>query len=134
VLLHGRLDRIDRGEDGSLEVLDYKTQSVSVLKHKVRETGEDVQLAAYSLMQAAQGECGASFVSVDGDVVATVRANDKHLPEDEWARIATVFGSLHAGAAMPANGIAAACNYCEMRGLCRRDVWAGADGDAGEGA
>jgi ATP-dependent helicase/nuclease subunit B len=91
----------------------------------VREPGEDVQLAVYALSQAEQGECSASFVSVDGEAVQMVPANPDHLPEDEWQRVTTLFGALRAGAGMPANGIEAACNYCEMRGLCRRDVWAG---------
>jgi ATP-dependent helicase/nuclease subunit B len=126
VRLIGRLDRVDRAQDESLEVLDYKTQSVSALKAKVRDAGEDVQLAVYSMLQAEHGECAASFVSLEGDAVNTVAANQHHLPEDEWQRVTTLFGALQGGAGMPANGIATACSYCEMRGLCRRDVWAGA--------
>ncbi len=87
----------------------------------MKEVGEDVQLAVYALSQAEAGECSASFVSGDGDAVRTVPANPGHLPEDEWQRIAQLFGDLRGGAGLPANGIAAACNYCEMRGLCRRD-------------
>jgi ATP-dependent helicase/nuclease subunit B len=30
---------------------------------------------------------------------------------------------LRAGAAMPALGEARACEYCDARGLCRRDHW-----------
>ncbi|MDB5807284.1 MAG: ATP-dependent helicase/deoxyribonuclease subunit [Betaproteobacteria bacterium] len=129
VVIHGRLDRIDTESAGKevrrIEVLDYKTQSVDALRAKVKEAGEDVQLAVYALSQAEQGECSASFVSVDGEAVRTVPANPNHLPEDEWRRIAQLFGDLRGGAGMPANGIEAACNYCEMRGLCRRDIWAG---------
>jgi ATP-dependent helicase/nuclease subunit B len=125
VLLHGRLDRIDTDGESRIEVLDYKTQSVDTLRNKVKEVGEDVQLAVYALSQAEQGECSASFVSVDGEAVRTVPANPNHLPEDEWQRIAQLFGDLRDGAGMPANGIEAACDYCEMRGLCRRDIWAG---------
>lgn len=124
VVLNGRLDRIDRAPDQSFEVLDYKTQSVAALKAKVKDAGEDVQLAVYSMLQAEHGECSARFVSLDGDAVDSVPANPQHLPEDEWQRVTTLFHALRDGAGMPANGIAAACNYCEMRGLCRRDVWA----------
>ncbi|HEY4375180.1 MAG TPA: PD-(D/E)XK nuclease family protein [Burkholderiales bacterium] len=134
VLLYGRLDRIDTQGAGeeirSIEVLDYKTQSVSSLRAKVKDAGEDVQLAVYALSQAEQGECSASFVSVDGDAVQTVPANPNHLPEDEWQRIATLFSSLRDGEGLIANGIEAACGYCEMRGLCRRDVWAGEGADS----
>jgi len=134
VLLHGRLDRIDTGGEARIEVLDYKTQSVATLRAKVKEPGEDVQLAIYALSQAEQGECSASFVSVDGDAVQTVPANPDHLPEDEWQRVTQLFAALRGGAGMPANGIEAACNYCEMRGLCRRDVWAGDTGSDAGGA
>ncbi|HEX4328331.1 MAG TPA: PD-(D/E)XK nuclease family protein [Burkholderiales bacterium] len=131
VVIHGRLDRIDTDGESRIEVLDYKTQSVDTLRAKVKEVGEDVQLAVYALSQAEAGECSASFVSVDGEAVRTVPANPKHLPEDEWQRIAQLFGDLRAGAGLPANGIAAACNYCEMRGLCRRDIWAGTGAEEG---
>ena len=132
VVLNGRLDRIDRAPDESFEVLDYKTQSVSALRAKVKDAGEDVQLAVYSMLQAEHGETGASFVSLDGDAVATVPANPNHLPEDEWQRVTQLFDSLRNGAGMPANGIASACKYCEMRGLCRRDVWADTPDAEGE--
>jgi len=36
---------------------------------------------------------------------------------------------LSEGAAMPALGEGSACEFCEARGLCRRDHWA-EDGDA----
>lgn len=130
VLLHGRLDRIDTLGEGRIEVLDYKTQSVASLRAKVKDAGEDVQLAIYALSQAEHGECSASFVSVDGEVVQTVPGNPNHLPEDEWQRVTQLFGDLRAGAGMPANGAQSACDYCEMRGLCRRDVWAGEGGEA----
>jgi len=34
---------------------------------------------------------------------------------------------LRQGAAMPALGEGVACEYCEARGLCRRDHWASVD-------
>jgi ATP-dependent helicase/nuclease subunit B len=37
--------------------------------------------------------------------------------EDDMARIA-------AGAALPALGEGAACDYCAARGMCRKDFWA----------
>jgi ATP-dependent helicase/nuclease subunit B len=32
---------------------------------------------------------------------------------------------LRAGAGLPALGEGAVCDYCDARGLCRRDHWAG---------
>jgi ATP-dependent helicase/nuclease subunit B len=36
-------------------------------------------------------------------------------------RLAALVEALRDGAALPANGIDAVCDWCEMRGLCRRD-------------
>jgi len=45
------------------------------------------------------------------------RAALLHGIEDDMARIA-------AGAALPALGEGAACDYCAARGMCRKDFWA----------
>ena len=34
--------------------------------------------------------------------------------------------AIHSGEPLPALGEGVACDYCEMRGLCRRDDWEGA--------
>ena len=57
IRLRGRLDRIDTGRDGEVEILDYKTQDLAALKRKVAEPGEDVQLAAYRLLHPAGSVC-----------------------------------------------------------------------------
>jgi ATP-dependent helicase/nuclease subunit B len=38
-------------------------------------------------------------------------------------RLREVFDALAAGAPLPAQGVEGACEYCEMRGLCRRNYW-----------
>ena len=130
IRLAGRLDRIDTNHAGAIDILDYKTQSRQALQKKVAEAGEDVQLAAYRLLKMEAGAAQASFVSVDGVRVETVAENPRHLPEHEWQRISHLFGAMKAGVPLPANAIDAACNYCEMRGLCRRDYWRSAAPEA----
>jgi ATP-dependent helicase/nuclease subunit B len=39
--------------------------------------------------------------------------------------IRTDFQRMRAGAPMPALGEGKACQYCDARGLCRKDHWAG---------
>ena len=39
-------------------------------------------------------------------------------------RLKLVFAQMREGAPLPANGVDAVCNYCEMRGLCRKVEWA----------
>ncbi len=117
--LKGRTDRIDRqhADPEQRAVLDYKTQSSNALKAKLAAPGEDVQLACYALAQAAQD---AAFVSLDGDPASI--APEQPLPDlaaDNLARLQTLFQQMRTGTPLPANG--SACDYCEMRGLCRRE-------------
>ncbi len=125
--LRGRLDRIDECDSGTATqyaVLDYKTQSVDALRRKVREAGEDVQLAAYALLQGHVTD--AAYVSLDQGRVTAVAPHGEPaaLAAADRARIARAFSALHAGAALPAHGDARTCKWCEMRALCRRDHWA----------
>jgi ATP-dependent helicase/nuclease subunit B len=122
--LHGRIDRIDsRADDAdALCVLDYKTQAITKLKNKLKDAGEDVQLACYAYARAASA---AAFVSLDGDkVLAVAPPHDVgELAQLNIARLAAVFEQMRKGDALPANGIDAVCAYCEMQGLCRRGDW-----------
>lgn len=122
--LRGRIDRIDRRIDDpeKLCVLDYKTLAAARLKNKLKEAGEDVQLACYAF---ARGASDAAFVSLEsGKVVAVAPPHDMaELAQQNIARLQTVFGQMRDGAALPAHGAETACRYCEMNGLCRRGYW-----------
>jgi len=124
LLMSGRIDRVDvRVDDAAmLAVLDYKTQSIQILKNKLKEPGEDVQLACYA--QAA-GAAEAAFVSLEeGKVLAVAPPHDiKELAQLNLARLKTVFEQLRDGVGMPAHGAEKICGYCEMNGLCRRGEW-----------
>lgn len=122
LLMHGRIDRVDVHAVGAVRVLDYKLMEVARLRSKLKEPGEDVQLACYAHVYEA-GE--AAFVSIEKDKVMSV-APPQDLPELAQAnieRLQAIFGQIRAGAAMPANGVDEACVYCEMRGLCRKSEW-----------
>jgi ATP-dependent helicase/nuclease subunit B len=103
-------------------VLDYKTQRAEGLRRRVREAGEDVQLAAYALLQ--EGVTGAAYLSLDQNVTAVV-------PEEAPAvlaaldreRMVRAFSALLQGATLNAHGDSRTCRWCEMRALCRRDYW-----------
>jgi len=123
IRLRGRLDRVDTGRDGEVEILDYKTQDLAALKRKVAEPGEDVQLAAYRLLHPAGGTAQAAFVAVDGRAIGSVAANPAHLPQDERRRLLSLVDGIDTGAGLPANAPDGVCGWCEMRGLCRRDHW-----------
>ena len=121
VRLRGRIDRLDvRGEEK--RVLDYKTQNDQVLRNKLKEPGEDVQLACYAYAHEA---ADAAFVSIENGKVKLVEP--KHdvplLAQLNAERLVQTMDEIRGGAGLPANGIDAVCVYCEMRGLCRKGEW-----------
>ena len=121
VRLRGRIDRLDVREDEK-RVLDYKTQSDQVLRNKLLEPGEDVQLACYAYAHEA---ADAAFVSIENGKVKLVepRQDVPQLAQLNAERLVQVMGSIRSGAGLPANGIDQACIYCEMRGVCRKGEW-----------
>ena len=126
--LRGRIDRVDSNAAGGECVLDYKTQTAAVLKKKLKDAGEDVQLACYAQVRNARE---AAFVSLEGGVVQTVapaQAIDE-LAELNLVRLRTVFAQMRGGTPLPANGAEPVCAYCEMRGLCRQGSWGTLEGE-----
>ena len=124
LILRGRIDRIDyQSEDMEvLRVLDYKTQAIAPLRNKLKEAGEDVQLACYAYdLHASE----AAFVALDGGKVDAVTPPDDIavLARLNIERLKSVFERMHQGAALPAHGAESVCGYCEMRGLCRHGQW-----------
>lgn len=128
IRLHGRIDRLDRvrGPEGAaLELIDYKTGSATSLREKVRNPFEDTQLAFYAaLMQPQAGAplrasyltLGRKIESIEhDDVESSARALVEGVGHD--------LARLRSGAGLPALGEPPVCDYCEARGLCRRDHW-----------
>jgi ATP-dependent helicase/nuclease subunit B len=121
VNLRGRIDRLDvRGEEK--RVLDYKTQSDIVLRNKLKEPGEDVQLACYAYAHEA---ADVAFVSIDSGKVKSVAPQEdaSQLAQLNVERLEHVMAELRDGAGLRANGIDAVCGYCEIRGVCRKGEW-----------
>jgi ATP-dependent helicase/nuclease subunit B len=125
--LRGRIDRVDVDAHGNEAVLDYKTQAVNPLKKKLKDAGEDVQLACYAQVRNA-GE--AAFVSLEGGDVQAVSPAQAitELAKLNLERLKNIFTQMRSGMALPANGVEAACTHCEMRGLCRQGSWEDARG------
>jgi ATP-dependent helicase/nuclease subunit B len=121
--LRGRLDRVD--EHGATRVLiDYKTGSVQGLKAKVARPLEDTQLAFYAALMPGEGFKARYLALDDGKGIAEV----EH-PEAEESVALLVDGvredllAIRRGEPLPALGEGKVCDFCEMRGLCRRDDW-----------
>jgi ATP-dependent helicase/nuclease subunit B len=131
VRLRGRIDRLDVRTDEKL-VLDYKTQSEQLLRNKLKEPGEDVQLACYAYAHEA---ADAAFVSIENGKVRLVEPKDDVplLAQLNAERLVNVMARVHGGAGLPANGIDQACMHCEIRGVCRKGEWISGYGIQDEG-
>jgi len=123
--MRGRIDRIDVLADAShvVRVLDYKTQDAIMLRSKLKQAGEDVQLPFYAhVFEATE----AAFISIEKNKVMTVEPPQDvaQLAHANIERLKTVIAQMRSGVALSANGVEAVCGYCEMRGLCRKVEWA----------
>jgi ATP-dependent helicase/nuclease subunit B len=123
--LQGRLDRIDTTPQGTL-LLDYKTGKAAELRDKLKAPLEDTQLAVYALLMGADPALQAAYLALDEPdalkLVPHEAVSDTALAlrDGLQADLSAVLG----GAALPALGEGRVCDYCEARGLCRKDDWA----------
>ena len=132
VELEGHIDRIDvLGDPPAQTVLiDYKTGNAEALKAKVREPLEDTQLAFYAalLAQGPVRPLRAFYLALDSQKGIQsiehvgVAASAQKLVEG----MASELLRLRAGARLHPLGEGSTCDFCEARGLCRRDHWASA--------
>lgn len=133
--LRGRLDRLDRHADGSLQLLDYKTGSVAGLKAQLADRSEDTQLAFYAALLAGDAgapaeHLGAAYLALD-DRDAPVELVHHDVGRTAALLVEQLGGELarlRAGEPMQALGQGELCEHCEARGLCRRDHWSAAAG------
>ncbi|MEY2893321.1 MAG: hypothetical protein RJA98_3229 [Pseudomonadota bacterium] len=130
--MHGVIDRIDsvQGDDGpAILLIDYKTGSAAALKDKVKSPQEDTQLAFYAALMAGQseavGDIEASYLALDEskDIVAVPHPDVETSAVQLVAGLGRDLARIRAGEALPALGEGRACDYCDARGLCRRDHW-----------
>jgi ATP-dependent helicase/nuclease subunit B len=120
--LKGRIDRIDQHQDGQHMVIDYKTGSNTTLRAKV--LGEDVQLAFYGLLAPDTDQ--AVFLGLepkDGKLTAHAKQPWPEAVTELRQQLQSHMQAVAQGAPLPANGVDAACQYCDMRGLCRKGSW-----------
>ena len=113
--LRGRVDRVDRHEDGSFEVIDYKTgQRVETGRH-----GGDIQLALYRLgAREAWGteiESGSYYYVLEGEKVSVeAEADDRERVE----RTALEVGEGILGQDFEPRPSPGVCGWCDFRTVC----------------
>ncbi|MBV8667134.1 MAG: PD-(D/E)XK nuclease family protein [Burkholderiaceae bacterium] len=124
VKLHGRIDRVDQSEDGERGLLDYKTRNAAALREKLKQ-GEDRQLAFYGILSDTSFT-HAHYVPLEpmADKIDAVEAsNFSRIQQQVEQQLRSNLQALAQGAALPATGIEAVCEYCAVRGLCRKGTW-----------
>ena len=120
--LIGKIDRIDRLPDGRALVMDYKSESRSVTAVRISEPQEDTQLPFYAAL-LSDDELSASYVNLgEKEPTRSYEQEDIVSLRDQLIdSIQTDMSRIAEGAPMPALGEGKACEYCDARGLCRRD-------------
>ncbi len=127
VVLRGQIDRIDRNDAGEHAVLDYKTSQKSALNKKLQQA-DDQQLPFYGLLAESNRTTitAAHYVALEktGEKIDQVSATD-YLDWKNELRSAIVnnLGAIQQGARLPAQGTTQVCQYCQVRGLCRKGAW-----------
>jgi len=122
--LVGKIDRIDHLPDGSRLVMDYKTEPASTTKDRIKEAGEDTQLAFYAAL-LDDDTLAAAYVNLgEKDITKTYPQPEiVDLRDDLIGGILSDMGRIAEGAPLPALGEGKACEFCAARGLCRKDFW-----------
>jgi ATP-dependent helicase/nuclease subunit B len=136
VTLYGVLDRIDRlttSQSLAWRVMDYKTGSLGGLMQRVKVPNEDTQLAFYAALADAvapeEASLSAIYLRVADDGVKPLEHPEALTSAHQLVQgVGSDMSRIWQGHAMPALGEGAVCDYCEVRGLCRKDHWA-ADGN-----
>ncbi len=123
VRLVGKLDRIDRLPDGSLRLLDYKTEPQDVTHKRIKAGTEDTQLPFYAALFDVQAIQGAYLNVGERDGTEAFAQPDLVALRDQLAQgILDDMQRLEAGHLLVALGQGSACDYCSARGLCRKDM------------
>ncbi len=122
VKLVGQIDRIDVRENGERLVLDYKSAKKDKLNNRLK-TLEDHQLPFYGLLLDPP-PAGAAYVAIDDEKPALAEADNYAT----WraglqSQIIANWQSMSAGASLPASGTQKNCDWCDVRGLCRKGGW-----------
>jgi ATP-dependent helicase/nuclease subunit B len=124
VSLVGRIDRTDTLPSGEALVLDYKTENAAKTANRIKEPLEDTQIAFYAALLPNDTLQGA-YVNV-GEREGTKAYRQVDILEARDALIAGVMQDMERieqGVPMLALGDGTACDFCQARGLCRKDFW-----------
>ena len=122
--LVGRIDRIDVLADGTRLVIDYKTEALDKSRRRVAVPGEDTQLAFYgALLEDDRLEAAYLNVGERGGTETVAHEDVTHTRDELVAGLLQDMQRIAQGEPMAALGEGTGCDFCNARGLCRRDFW-----------
>jgi DNA helicase-2/ATP-dependent DNA helicase PcrA len=110
----GRIDRIDRAADDSVNIVDYKTGKA----RSQEDADESLQLSIYAMAASQKWGYRAGalvFHNLEGNVPVFSRRTEFQL-ERARERVTAVARGITAGDFEPQPGFH--CNFCAFRGLC----------------
>lgn len=130
--LHGQLDRVDdvSGEQAETLLVDYKTGSQNGLREKLRVPLEDTQLPFYAAVwrkspnaQSNPKPVRAIYLALEGDIKSFEHEEVEASADKLLSGLDRDLQRIRSGASLPPMGEGAVCDYCEVRGLCRKNHW-----------
>jgi len=134
VTMFGKIDRIDQSSSAEgrevIELIDYKTRARQTLSKQMANPTEDTQLAFYAalmMQQHTSSELVSGYLPLDNK---ESKLNMLYLREVNEAAhlllegIGSELQRLREGAGLRPLGRGRVCDYCDARGLCRKDHWA----------
>jgi ATP-dependent helicase/nuclease subunit B len=124
IILHGRVDRMDENTNGERVVLDYKSTNQLALRDKLKH-GEDHQLPFYGLLSDTPLSA-ALYIPLEAtkDKIKEVEAPQFETWQQTLSeQIVHNMQAISQGAPLPATGPEPVCQYCDVRGLCRKGAW-----------
>ena len=120
--LVGRLDRIDK-QNSEYSIIDYKTGNSP--KQSDIDLAENIQLTSYAALM--EDVCNVIYLKLDkGETKQSgiLEGEDlSNLKVDVLKRLETVISEIRSSEPLPSWGDSQACGYCDMSGLCRKQMW-----------
>jgi len=120
--LVGRLDRIDK-QGSEYSIIDYKTGNTA--KQSDIDMAENIQLTSYAALM--EDVCNVVYLKLDkGETKQSGALEGDSLTDlktDVLKRLETVIADIRSSKPLPSWGDSQACSYCDMSGLCRKQMW-----------
>jgi len=120
--LVGRLDRVDK-QGNEFSIIDYKTGNTA--RQSDIDLAENIQLTSYAVLM--EDVCNVVYLKLDkGETKQSGVLEGDNLAElktDVLKRLETVIADIKSSKPLPSWGDSKACGYCDMSGLCRKQMW-----------